>query len=541
MDRLLHERIRLAERVVHVRLGSQIPFPFFLFIYGRPVMSTRREFLVRSAQAGAVAAIGDFAFMQNLPPLSAQDVQRTLAPVQGDVEGLVRLIEDAQRNRLLEQIAERIRNGASYQQLLTALMLAGVRGIQPRPVGFKFHAVLVVNSAHLASLAATDRDRWLPLFWAIDNFKSSQARNAQEGNWRMTALADDRLPAPETTVRNFRTAMDNWETENADRAVAQLARIGSLNDVYELMWRYGARDFRDIGHKAIFVANSYRTLVTIGWRHAEPILRSLAYAIQDHGREANPATSDHEADRPGRDNLRKATRIRADWQRGRVAREAVTELLATLRTATPAAAADAVLAKLNDRIDPSCVWDALFLFAGELLMKQPGIVGLHTLTSTNALYFGYQMTGNDETRRYLMLQAASFLPMFRARMNNLPANPRIDAVEPGEVQGQGQAAIDNIFATASTDKLGAARKSLALLTNNADQLAPLMTTARRLIFAKGTDSHDYKFSSAVLEDFYNVSPAWRNRFFAASIFWLKGSGGNDSPVLQRTRAALGNS
>ena len=55
-----------------------------------------------------------------------------------------------------------------------------------------------------------------------------------------------------------------------------------------MFWRYGARDFRDIGHKAIFVANSYRTLVTIGWRHAEPILRSLAYALLDLAREANP-------------------------------------------------------------------------------------------------------------------------------------------------------------------------------------------------------------------------------------------------------------
>src|SRR5688500_15489572 len=130
--------------------------------------------------------------------------------------------------------------------------------------------------------------------------------------------------------------MDNWETENADRATAQIARMCSQNDVYEMMWRYGARDFRDIGHKAIFVANSYRTLVTIGWRHCEPILRSLAYAIQDHGREANPANSDHAADRPGRDNLQKLTRIRANWQRGRVAREAVTELLASLRTANAA-------------------------------------------------------------------------------------------------------------------------------------------------------------------------------------------------------------
>ncbi len=234
-------------------------------------------------------------------------------------------------------------------------------------------------------------------------------------------------------------------------------------------------------------------------------------------------------------------RIRADWRRGQVAREAVTELLATFRTANPGDAAEAVLTKLNERVDPSCVWDALFLTAGELLMKRPGIVGLHTITTLNALAFGYQTTASDETRRFLMLQAASFMTMFRAFMNNLPANPRIDTFEPGEVAGQGQAAIDGIFMTATTDRLGAARKTLALLQAEGSQAQALLATARRLIFAKGTDSHDYKFSSAALEDFYNVTPTWRNRFLAASMFWLKGSGGNDAPVLQRTRAALANS
>jgi hypothetical protein len=104
--------------------------------------------------------------------------------------------------------------------------------------------------------------------------------------------------------------------------------------------------------------------------------------------------------------------------------------------------------------------------------------------------------------------------------------------------GQGQAAIDNIFTTASTNKLGAARKTLTLLQDQPQHLEALMGTARRLIFAKGTDSHDYKFSSAALEDYYHVSPAWRNRFLAASVFWLKGSAGNDTPLLQRTRTAL---
>src|SRR6185369_16743916 len=126
-------------------------------------------------------AAGDFAFLNQLPTLGAQDVRvpRALVQLNPDIEPLVRLIEETPRDRLIEAVGERIRGGLGYQPLLAALMLAGVRGIQPRPVGFKFHAVLVVNSAHLASLAAADRERWLPLLWAIDNYKASQARNRQ--------------------------------------------------------------------------------------------------------------------------------------------------------------------------------------------------------------------------------------------------------------------------------------------------------------------------------------------------------------------------
>ena len=66
-----------------------------------------------------------------------------------------------------------------------------------------------------------------------------------------------------------------------------------------------------------------------------------------------------------------------------------------------------------------------------------------------------------------------------------------------------------------------------------------MDAARVQVFRKGTDSHDYKFSSAVLEDYGRVSPAWRNTFLAASVFKLRGSGGRDIPLVDRTQAALG--
>ena len=504
--------------------------------------SDRRTFLRHATNAGLLATAGEYAFLGKLPALSAQDVRaaRNLARVEADVEPLVRLIEDTPQEQLIQAIADRVRGGTSYQQLLAAVMLAGVRGIQPRPVGFKFHAVLVVNSAHIASLAAHDRDRWLPLFWACDNFKRSQATNAQQGDWRMAPLDEARLPAAAHAGQRFKEAMDNWDTEAADVAVAAWSRTAGAGEVYEAFWRYGARDFRDIGHKAIFVANSYRTLQTIGWRHAETILRSLAFALQDH-EGTNPAQRDADQDRPWRDNVRRAAGIRNGWQRGRIDRQATTDLLAALRTANAAEGSEAAAAKLNAGIDPASLWDAIFLTAGELLMRQPGIVGLHTVTTMNALYFAYQTSANDETRRLMLLQAAAFLPMFRRAMEGrgqLRGDLRIDTFEPLAPTPNNGQAVDEVFANLTNDKLTAARKTLALLQANQANAEPLLAAARRLVFSKGNDSHDYKFASAALEDFHHVTPAWRDRFLAASVFWLKGSGTADTNLVRRIRMAL---
>jgi hypothetical protein len=505
----------------------------------------RRAFLSRAAQLGAVAGLGNLAFLDKLPPLSAAQVQVRPPTVQlsDDIEPLVRLLEDTPRDGVFEAFGQRIRGGtATYQQILSALMLAGVRGIKPRPVGFQFHTVLVVNSAHLAALAAVDRERWLPLFWALDNFKASQDRNRQQNaGWMMPPLNEANVPAAGQARQRFIEAMDNWDEEGADRAIAGLVRSASAGEVFELFWRYGARDFRDIGHKAIYVANGWRTLQTIGWRHAEPVMRSMAFALLEH-EGGNPAQRDADPDRPWRTNQQRVLRIRNNWQRGQRSTQATADLLAALRTANVNDACDRVVTMLNAGVDPDSVWDGLFLTAGELLMRQPGIVGVHCVTSINALHFGFNTTENDETRQLLLLQAPAFLVLFRQNMQGRGQlrDLRIDTLEAAYPAGDTlPACIEEIFSEVSRDKVVAARKTLGLLELKRGLAPAVLAAGRRLVFTKGRDSHDYKFSSAALEDFFHATPAWRNRFLATSMFFLRGSGEANSPLVQRTQAALG--
>src|SRR5437773_7707268 len=255
-------------------------------------MMKRRSFLRLSAGAGALAGLGDLGFLAQLRPVSAAEakLEPRMVRLHPEIEPLVRLLEDTPRERVLEEVAARLKRGLAYRELLAALLLAGVRNIQPRPVGFKFHAVLVVNSAHLASLASADSDRWLPIFWAVDQFKSSQAADVREGDWTMPPVEESAVPPGHRAREAFLEAMDNWDEAAADAAIVGLARTAGANEIFEILCRYGVRDFRELGHKEIYVANSFRALEAIGWQHAEPILRSLAYAILDRvGAKENPA------------------------------------------------------------------------------------------------------------------------------------------------------------------------------------------------------------------------------------------------------------
>jgi len=502
-------------------------------------MSTRRHFL-KTAAAGTLLGLGDLAFLSKLRPVSADEAKLDpkLVRLQPDIEPLVRVLEETPRAKLMEEIGARVKKGLSYREVLAALLLAGVRNIQPRPnVGFKFHAVLVVNSAHLASLNSPDEHRWLPIFWALDNFKSSQAQNIKESGWRMQPVNEDKMPPARKAKQAFVEAMENWDVEAADAAAAAVARTCSMNDAFDTFARLGCRDFRDIGHKAIFVANSFRTLQCIGWQYAEPVLRSLAYALLKHEGD-NPAKRDGAPDRPGRMNAKRVKEIPENWLEGKPDNGATEAVLSTLRSGSDQDACDKVAELLKKGIAPQSIWDGLLLGAGELLMRQPGIVGLHTLTSANALRYAYDTCSDDATRRLLMLQCAAFLPLFRQaeKERGAVSDAEVNSISPGNFQNS-QLAPEIVFKNVGSDRSKAATAALAYLTATGDA-KPLIDAARVLIFLKGTDSHDYKFSSAILEDYYNVSPTWRNNFFAAGTYWLKGSGGKDNDLVQRIRAAL---
>jgi TAT (twin-arginine translocation) pathway signal sequence len=521
-----------------------------LFRAKESIMPSRRDFLKSSATAGFVLGTAAPTLLSTLAPRARGEAEVTpeLVHLTPDVEPIVRLIEETPREKCVELMVEQLRRGLPYRNFLAALFLAGVRNVSPHPVGFKFHCVLAIHSANQLSLDAVPEDRLLPLYWALDQFKKSQADNAREGNFRMTEFSGT-LPTPEKAAGEFHAAMQTWDEERATRAIAAFVRSRGADEVIEALWRYGARDFRDIGHKGIFVANSWRTLQTIGWRHAEPAMRSLVMALLDEGgRRASGTVS--RGPRSGLDdktyqaNAQRAaqalTHLPAGWTGSDNDKAATYDLLEAMRTASIEDASKKTLEQLrNGKTQAQGAWDAVHLAAGELIMRSPNILGIHAVTSINALHYAFRTAVDPETRLLLLLHGVAWMGQFRESMQGRGkfGSVKITAIEPAKIDAQEPKAAAETLELVGHDLPGAAARAYALATQHPEP-ETYFKLARRLVFRKGTDAHRYKYAAAVFEDFGLVSPQWRPHMLATSVYYLNGSQDPDSKLMTHALDAV---
>src|SRR5215212_5543425 len=149
--------------------------------------------------------------------------------------------------------------------------------------------------------------------------------------------------------------MEAWDADAADAAIAALCRTSGAAETMEPLWQMAVRDQRNIGHKPIFAAQSWRTLQAIGWQHAEPVLRSLAFGLLDlHGDSRHVPVGPYQA------NLENVKELRDNWHTGRRDTGATQALLAAIRGGASAEAASVEAAKLlNKGISPDSIWDAV--------------------------------------------------------------------------------------------------------------------------------------------------------------------------------------
>ncbi len=436
------------------------------------------------------------------------------------------------RNVALQVAARAIRAGADYQTLLGAAFMAGVHDVRPRSVGGKLHCVMMVESAFQLAATASDQQACLAALWSIDDFKNSQQRDHDEGEWVLSKRPDVRFDSEPKARRAFLAAMDAWDAEQADRALVGLLPFHDRDSFFELLWPYAARCYVDLGHKIIFCTQVERVIRRLDWRHAEPALRSLINGLLY----LSDSITDSELEAFER-SRQLASGLPDGWLNGREDPAASAALLAELRASDSASAQKLVVGAFKAGIGPATVWDGLRLYASELFHRRPTAAArrhgpVHGVTEVNAFAYAWRTSRNDATRRLMILQAAAWLPFMRRDLIRFF----------GDLEGAGLDALGNEKCTAAS--IGnifeqPSPASARILIDRQPEAAPaFLEQMRRHLTERAFQSHQYKYAAAIQEEAALVHPSWASRILAPAITYLPTPRDAQSKVLERSLHAL---
>jgi hypothetical protein len=509
----------------------------------RPV--TRRRFLT-------AAAVGSLAGISSIPRARGREAEPVAEPIRfgPDLEPIVRLIEETPRRKCVAVLAGQLRAGLPYRRFLAAVFLAALRKQHSH------HSVYLVHSAHQVSLDLPIQETLLPLFWAVDHFKWHQQKFPTPSVHRLTGP----LPDLDKAESEFHEGMRQTDEERAERAATALARGAGARQAFDAFWQYGCRDVSLIGHRAIAVTSCWRVLETIGWQHAEPVLRAVVH---------NLLNSNGGPDRYYRPNLARVEQaldgLAVGWAAGRADRSATAEAFALLRQGQGERACDLAVKQLTAGVGAQPLWDALHVAAAELLIlhaSDTGMAGrpLHANTTVNALHFAFNASTSARVRLLILLQATAWVGDFvRSHLGDKLLND----TKPVDLEGalppaSAKEAVQELFEQlpprtydlSSKTRGGYAlvnrearmelgRKVFALVDREPAATQQYMDAARGWLCAKAAvEAHEFKLPAALFEDYELVSPACRPRLLAASAHWLHGRQSPDSPLLREAREEI---
>jgi hypothetical protein len=253
----------------------------------------------------------------------------------------------------------------------------------------------------------------------------------------------------------------------------------------------------------------------------------------------DPATHDLPPDRPWRENEKRLSQIPASWGQGHDDAGARTHLRAALYQASPDEAGAVVVELLRRGVSPEPIWQVLFDTAAELVLRQPGIVAVHSQTTANALHYTYLVSHDDRTRQLTLLQCAAFVAMFRQMTGAAAGDLDLSTLPPQRPDHAGEDAITEIFAELTASRrLLAAQKCLGFLQEGGDA-AQLISIARHHVAYGAREPHDFKFAEAMLENYAQLPDAtWRPRFLSAGMAYFKAPARQPVAVVQEAKELL---
>lgn len=489
--------------------------------------STRRGFLAGlSSTALGVGSLGDFSAS------FAADRRRWRVTYDGEVEPLVRLIEDTERERCVEMVGEQLLRGLSYRNFMSAVFLAGLRN--GGDAGY-YHCIYVIHAANQLAASTPVGEQTLPLFGALDLFKGWQARRTTEpGHFGMQPLPK-KLLSTENALQHFHAAARNSDPDGVEAATIALSETAGRHELFRLLAMQAL--LGGAVHRSILVSNCWRVLEAMNWNHYLPTIRAMAriLAADDGLREEWYIP------------LRKAAQteygsLPRGWARAEADTSYTRDLLEIMRSGDSQAAVESAVDVLfTRRVPAGALWDAAHLAAAESLVRDGDGNALHENTTLNALHYAFRMIARDDDRLMILLAVIRQAALAYGRNREASKKTSILKLTTTDISPDAEGTVKNIFTSTVED--GAVQMAFTLAQSEQGGLA-LARGLREVVVAKArNDAHPYKIAAAIIEDCQHVSRQWRPYVAAAPTALQRGgdidvTDNPDSVVVLQAREIL---
>ena len=327
---------------------------------------TRRDFLADVGKGMLVASVGvPLAAALGATPAHAETEGDTNALTFGRLEPLVALLQENSAEKMLPLAVERLGQGTSLRDLVSAAALANARTFGGEDY-IGFHAFMALLPAYQMTAELPASRRALPVLKVL--YRSTSQIQAKGG--RAAEVLHPVVSVALDTRTTLREAMRRQELEKAETLFAGLitqSPHAAFNALQPLI-----HDEADV-HRVVLAYRAWDLLGLTGKEHAHTTLRqSVHYCVNAekyrvaHG-QAEPAIRRILPDVLDKYKLvgrAPGTRPADDaWVRG---------FCNTLLASTPAQAADAVGGALSEGFGLSAIGEALSLAATQQVLRDPG-------------------------------------------------------------------------------------------------------------------------------------------------------------------------
>jgi hypothetical protein len=449
----------------------------------------------------------------------------------GELEPLVRLMQDTPIEQLLPVLAKELKNGTELKRLAAAAALANARTFGGEDyVGF--HTMMALAPAlHMSGELPADLGP-LPVFKVLYR----NTNRIHEHGGRASEVLKKAIPAASLSPGSdggqaLRDAVRRIDVNSAEATFAALALTSpdeAFNDVLTAV-----EDGVDV-HRVVLPYRAWDMLGLIGKEHAHTLLRqSVRFCVKSESYIRN--SSSFEPREILASTLDQHHLLGRELGDRRMDDQWVDHTATAIFEGSPKQAADLAGAALADGIEPDSLGEAICLAANQLILRDQGrtpsdevagkpigsvhgdSIGVHACDSANA-WRNLARAGNARNRTACLIMGAYQAARDRVDRGGdflhwqplpLPRHvAEITAKEPGELLNQAEAAIR-----------GNMQAHACAAVHQYGQLghAPRPVFDLMLKYAVSEDGslHAEKFYRTVSEEFATTRPAFRWRHLVA--------------------------